>query len=198
MIYIIFLCSILIHEFGHILIAKILKIKINNIKFKLIGISAELKNENEINKFKKILIVLSGPIINMCIALLLILINLNFKYKNELIYTNLILSVFNLLPINPLDGGKLLLYILNLKCDFDKTFKIVRCISKLFLFVLSISYAIIIFIIKNIEIFFVIIYLWYLFIKEEKNIEWYIKINKNMRKYLNSDKKCAKIPSVIK
>ena len=198
MIYIIFLCSIIIHEFGHILMAKFLKIKINKVKFKLIGISAELENENEINLLKKILVLITGPIFNLCIVSCLILADWKFKIKEELIYTNLILFLFNLIPILPLDGGRVLLYILNLKYDFEKSFKITSFISKFLLCVFTFMYAIIIFVVKNIEIFFVLIYLWYLFIKEENTIEWYIKINKNIRKHLNSKEKYAKIPSVIK
>lgn len=198
MIYIIFLCSILIHEFGHILMAKCLKIKINNVRFKLIGISAEFENENEISLLKKILVLITGPVFNLCIVSVFMLFDLKFKIKEELIYTNLILFLFNLFPILPLDGGKLLLYILNLKYDFEKSFKITRFIGILLLCLLSFVYAIVIFVVKNIEIFLVLIYLWYLFIKEENSIEWYIKINKNMRKHLNSKEKYAKIPSVIK
>ena len=198
MIYVIFLISIIIHEFGHLIIAKCLKIHISKIKFKIIGISAEFDNENEIQCLKKVLIIIMGPFLNLLICLIFLLLKIDFIYKEEIICTNLILFSFNFLPIIPLDGGKVLFYILNLKYSFEKTFKISSFISRLILCILSLTYAIAIFIVKNVEIFFIIVYLWYIFIKEEKNLEWYIKINKNMRKYLNLPKKYAKIPSVIK
>ena len=122
----------------------------------------------------------------------------NFLYKDEIILTNFCLYIFNFLPILPLDGGKVLFYILNLKYNFEESFKISVFISKTFLIIISISYSILIFCVKNVELAFIIFYLWYIFIKEEKNLEWYIKINKNMIKHLNLQRKCAKIPSVIK
>ena len=107
------------------------------------------------------------------------------KYGNQIIYTNFILFIINILPVIPLDGGRILFYILNLRLNFESAFEIINNISKIFLILISFCYAFIIFVIKNVEIFFFILYLWYLNIKEEVNFAWYIKINKNVRKYLN-------------
>ncbi|MCF7874856.1 MAG: site-2 protease family protein [Candidatus Omnitrophica bacterium] len=55
---------------------------------------------------------LSGPLANIFLALILIvLIKLNFPLKNILIlgaFLNLILAVFNLIPIPPLDGSRII------------------------------------------------------------------------------------------
>ena len=197
MIYVIFLFSIILHEIGHLFMAKILKININRVKFKIIGISAEFENEVEEKYIRKIFVLLMGPFMNLLIGSSLLLVK-EFTYREEIIYINLILFLFNLLPIIPLDGGKIIFYMLNLKYNFEKSFKISDIVSKIILSSMTLMYALAIFIIKNIEIAIIIIYLWYIFIKEEKNIEWYIKINKNVIKHLNLQKKCAKIPSVIK
>ena len=197
MIYVIFLFSIILHEIGHLFMAKILKININRVKFKIIGISAEFENEVEEKYIRKIFVLLMGPFMNSLIGSSLLLVK-EFTYREEIIYINLILFLFNLLPIIPLDGGKIIFYMLNLKYNFEKSFKISDIVSKIILSSMTLMYALVIFIIKNIEIAIIIIYLWYIFIKEEKNIEWYIKINKNVIKHLNLQKKCAKIPSVIK
>ena len=197
MIYVIFLFSIILHEIGHLFMAKILKININRVKFKIIGISAEFENEVEEKYIRKIFVLLMGPFMNLLIGSSLLLVK-EFTYREEIIYINLILFLFNLLPIIPLDGGKIIFYMLNLKYNFEKSFKISDILSKIILSSMTLMYALVIFIIKNIEIAIIIIYLWYIFIKEEKNIEWYIKINKNVIKHLNLQKKCAKIPSVIK
>jgi Zn-dependent protease len=54
---------------------------------------------------------LSGPLANIFLALVLItLIKLNFPLKNILVlgaFLNLILAVFNLIPIPPLDGSRI-------------------------------------------------------------------------------------------
>jgi Zn-dependent protease len=54
---------------------------------------------------------LSGPLANIFLALILItLIKLNFPLKNILVlgaFINLVLAVFNLIPIPPLDGSRI-------------------------------------------------------------------------------------------
>ena len=185
MIYFIFLMSIIFHEFGHLCLAKILNVKIKKVKFKIIGFSAEFENGIEDKNIKKIFVLLIGPIINFVIGMVVLIYIKSHIYRNEIIYTNFILFIFNILPINPLDGGRILFYILNLRYDLEDSFGIVNKISKIFLILISFTYAIIIFLIRNVEIFFFIIYLWYLNIKEEEKISWYIKINKNIRKHLN-------------
>lgn len=185
MIYFIFLISIMLHESGHLIIAKILKIKIKNLKFNFIGFSAKFDNNISNKKSEKILVLIFGPLVNLFISILFLVNKIDCDYNVEIIYTNLILFVFNILPILPLDGGRILFYIFSFRFNIEKSFEIINCISKVFLAIISVVYAIMIFLIKNIEIFFVIIYLWYLNIKEEVNFTWYIKINKKIRKYLN-------------
>lgn len=183
MIYFIFLFSIVLHELSHIIVAKILDIRIGKIKFKIFGFSAELKENLEIAKINKILFFLSGPLINLFISYIFLIVNV--KYKYEIVYTNLILFYFNILPILPLDGAKTIFCLLNFKYDFEKTYIITSNISRILLVILSFIYAIVIFKIGNIEIAFILVYLWYINIKEEIEFVWYLKINKNIRKYLN-------------
>lgn len=180
--YFIFLFSIILHEFGHLIMAKFLNVHIKNIKFKIFGISAEIEEESRISNIKKILVIGIGPIINLFICVIFV----RFKI---LFYTNLLLFLFNILPIIPLDGGKVLFYLINLKFDYLKSSKIILLISKLVLIILSIFYCFAIFIVRNIIIFMVIVYLWGAFLKEEKNLEWYIKICENLRNNSKNGKK---------
>ena len=185
MIYFIFLISIVFHELGHILLARILKVKIKKVRFKIIGFSAEFEERMSDKNLKKIWVLFVGPFVNLIISLIVIIYKNKFKYSNEIIYTNFILFIVNILPVLPLDGGRILFYILNFKFDFEIAFVIINKVSKICLILISFSYAFIIFLIRNVEIFFFILYLWYLNIKEEVNFAWYIKINKKIRKYLN-------------
>lgn len=176
--YIIFFISLFIHEMSHIFIAKLLNVHIKNVKFKILGISAEIENESKVHNFKKILILIGGPISNLMIYICFK--NLNFPYKEEIMYTNLFLFLFNILPIIPLDGGKILLYVLDFKLDTEKSIIVIVLVGKIILSLITVFYSMAILIVKNIEIFIIIIYLWYIFIKEEKIIKLYIKIKKNM------------------
>lgn len=180
--YFIFLFSIFLHEFGHLIMAKFLNVHIKNIKFKLFCISAEIEEEKNISNKKMILVIGIGPIINLLICIIF--------FKFDIVFnTNLLLFIFNNLPIIPLDGGKVFFYLINTKFDYLKSLKIILLVSKIMLITLSIFYCFAIFIIKNVIIFFVIFYLWIAFIREERKIDWYIKIYENLR---NNGKKGKK------
>ena len=91
---------ILVHEFGHILMAVILKWKIEKIVILPLGgitIFNELVNKPLIEEF---LIMLSGPIFQIIFTII-------FKQPSLYFYSKIILFI-NLLPIYPLDGSKIL------------------------------------------------------------------------------------------
>ena len=125
---------------------------------------------------KKIAIYLIGPLFNFLIAFVCYKININYNLKLNIVYTNLVLGFFNLLPILPLDGGKIFKEILNYFFGYKKSNIIVLNISKVFLILFSLLYSILIFKVKNIFIFFVIVYLWYLYYVEEKKLATVIKV----------------------
>jgi len=112
---------IFVHELGHLIMASFLGFKISKITlFPFGGITTYDSNINE-NILKEILICICGPIIQ--IFLLILIINLNEfileSTYDKFILINKYLLLFNLLPISPLDGGKLL----NLICDYFIAYK---------------------------------------------------------------------------
>ena len=169
-IYIYFLISILIHEISHIIVAKILKIKLKNLRVSILGASLEIEKNKKYKKIKKIITYLAGPMFNLILVFLITYINIKEEDKVNIIYTNLSLFVFNLLPILPLDGGNILREILKFKFNNISSNKISLVVSKISLGILTFIYSIAILRIKNISIFFLIIYLWYLNFIEEKKI----------------------------
>ena len=91
------------------------------------------------------------------------------------------IGIFNLMPILPLDGGKIIKEIL--KCFF-KTEKVNRFIiyfSKCYLMLISFIYGILIIKIKNIMILILILYLWHLYFIEEKKYHIYEKMNNSIK-----------------
>lgn len=176
-IYFIFLISILLHEMAHMIVGVCLGLKIKKIMFNPLGMCLEFIGYRENKKtIKKIIINLSGPLFNLIFAIIISYLNIEYKLKVDLFYTNLLLGIFNLLPIIPLDGGKVLKEILSIKFGYKNANIYSMNISKILLIFISLSYSILIFKIKNIFLFFIIVYLWYLQIIEEKKLRTLIRV----------------------
>ena len=116
------------------------------------------------NTIKKFIIAISGPLANLCIMFLAIILNLH----SNIIYANLIIVIFNLIPIYPLDGGRILKVILREKNNFQQTSYIINKISNITIILLTAITSIIILYINNIAIVIVLGYLWYITIRENK------------------------------
>lgn len=186
--YMIFLFSIIIHELGHIFMSKILNVQFGKIKLGILGFSAKELDLTGIKKRSKILIFSSGAIFNLLGIFLILHTNLSSFLKEQIIYSNLLIAIFNLLPIVPLDGGNVLVCILEYKFNFRKSMRIALFISKIFLIFLSFLYCIMILIIKNIWLVVLFVYLWILYIREERRFELYIKIHKRYEELINLPK----------
>ena len=190
-IYIYFFISILIHEISHIIVAKIFKIKLKNLRVSIFVASLEIEKTKKNRNIKKILTYISGPISNLIVAILIKYININEKEKINIIYTNLSLCIFNLLPIIPLDGGNVLREVLKNKFNRIKSNRMSLIVSKVNLSLLTFIYSIAILKIKNITIFLLIMYLWYLNFIEDKKVEilekTYKIVNKNLSKKENKN-----------
>lgn len=184
-IYIYFFISILIHEISHIIIAKTYKINIKNLRVSIFGFSAQIENNKKNKTKQKILMYLLGPISNFLLAIIFCFINIEYIEKIKLIYINLCLGIFNLLPILPLDGGNTLKELLKIKYKNLKANKISLFISKICLASLIFTYSILIIKVKNISILVLLVYLIYLNSVEEKKLKLlertYKILNKNLK-----------------
>lgn len=141
-IYILFLIYALIHEIAHMIVGIILGDSIEKIYIMPIGVSLSFKiNINDCNRkvlngtycsLKKILIALAGPISNIIFALI-------FKKEYQIIgYINLIIAMFNLLPIYPLDGGRIIKHVLIILFGRRKGLKYTNHISNIVMITIAI------------------------------------------------------------
>jgi Zn-dependent protease len=111
----VFAC-VLLHEFGHALVARRFGIETRRITLLPIGGVAELERSPE-DPRAELWIAAAGPAVNFVIAGVLGLIGLSFGIFGGtgllaivftgLLWANLMLGLFNLVPAFPMDGGRL-------------------------------------------------------------------------------------------
>ena len=107
--------SVLLHELAHSFVAIGEGLKVRDITLFFLGGMANLEKECKTSK-GSLKIAVSGPIVSLFLAFLMILLSNNLSVSN-LIFSNLfkqvgnlnlLIGLFNLLPIIPLDGGVIL------------------------------------------------------------------------------------------
>lgn len=123
------LLAVFLHECGHLFMMWILRCAPKQIK--LIPASVQITSAFSGGYKNDILIALSGPIVNL---LLFSVFYYNFtQYGNEFTgyfsAINLMLCIFNLLPIKGLDGGTVLLSLLCKFTDINKATVLLKCFT---------------------------------------------------------------------
>ncbi|MEG0473646.1 MAG: M50 family metallopeptidase, partial [Solibacillus sp.] len=116
-LYSVILVSLFLHEIGHFVAAKLVGARIERCVIVPYGGEMTIKNEHQLSFKKLTMIALGGPVatvIGIGIALTLPPI-----LREGFINAQLILLTINLLPIWPLDGGKIVCY--SLLHSFPKT-----------------------------------------------------------------------------
>jgi len=102
--------SVLVHELAHTYVANRLGYNVYKVYIGLFNGAAEM-NISQIHERDSIKIVFAGPLSNLIMCLASI-ITISMGYSNQFItdfaVVNLLLLIFNILPIYPLDGGRLL------------------------------------------------------------------------------------------
>lgn len=114
----VYFLALLIHELGHIIVARLLKIQIASCTIYPYGGEIILRNEHK-HPYSSLLLIAMGGLIATTLCLLfapLLPSVLAIPFQR----INWMLLVLNILPIWPLDGGRMLLYFyLNKTGDFQ-------------------------------------------------------------------------------
>lgn len=190
-IYLLVMTFAFIHELAHLICGIILGYKPNILRIMPIGFSVEFDTNIEdynikilksnIIAVKKIIIALAGPFINF---LIFILGNV-FELNSNIIYSNFLIFIFNLIPICPLDGGRVLQNILKIFVGNRKANNYMNLITNWTFIILTMISSVLILVLKNVSILVIIIALWMLIIKENRKYYTYNKIYKIIDKTYN-------------
>ena len=177
-IYCLCLLFALIHELGHVLVARILGNKLLKFKIMPLGFSIFLQtNIEDYNKkikkgnmyvLKNLIISMAGPITNIIIFLVTFFLPIELMLKEKIIYINAIIAIFNLIPMYPLDGSKILQNALKLFCSNKESYKYINIVANATLIIFTIFCSVFILYAQNIAIVAILIYLWYINVKENE------------------------------
>jgi len=179
-IYGILMLFALLHELGHMIAGILLGFKLSSLEIMPFGLAVSFEskiicyNKNIIKAnmqtVKKIVVAASGVITNLIFILVFSVFDISvFGIERQLIlYANILIAIFNLIPIYPLDGGRIIDSLLHIMYGKKEANKYTNMISNITITILTVITSIAILYFKNIAILFILFYLWYLVITENK------------------------------
>ncbi len=126
------LFAVFIHEIGHMLAMWAADCQPRAIR--LIPTSVQIVRGFSLKKYGEVAITVCGPVANLVIFGTLFVNYLIFKSEQSLVFSllNLVIAIFNLLPVSGLDGGTLLTIFIAKFTDIYKAESIVRIITAVF------------------------------------------------------------------
>ena len=196
-IYALIMIFAFIHELGHLLAGVLCGMKPEKLEIKPYGVSISFKlfpkdyniKIGKSNKLevKKILVALAGPVTNLLIIIISLNLPVEFFAKLMIIYSNILITIFNLIPIYPLDGGRIVKSILSITFGKRKAEKYINNISFITLIFVTFVSSILIYIIENIAIFLIVIVLWIMYIAEDIKYKRKIEIYKLLEKSIENN-----------
>ena len=128
-----FMLLIIVHELGHILLGIYFKWKINKIIILPFGMLTKFDIDINTKLIEEFIVSISGIIFQY---IFYILVRNNFSY--HFVYINYFILIFNLIPIIPLDGSKILNIIINKLTNFYNSLYISSIISFILILIINI------------------------------------------------------------
>jgi len=130
------------------------------------------------------IVALSGPMLSLILAIIFSYINCNLINKQDAVYSNILILIYNLMPIYPLDGGRIIKGILQIKIEEERAQKMIWKLTKITMIIITFVCSIAVYYFKNIAIFLSCIFLWTIILRiEEKRRKLLIFSEENSKIY---------------
>ncbi len=143
--------SVVIHELAHARTAKKLGYEMEEIKLMPYG-AALVGDVTKATPVEEIKIALVGPLVSFVLYFLTVsswwIAPTLYPYTESFARINICLAITNLLPVYPLDGGRIILALLSIKLDRKRSYKGLR----IFGCIVAVVLAVIFFILKNFSV----------------------------------------------
>ncbi len=150
--------SAFVHETAHIVVSLLMGVDVKEVVLGPFGVNAKMSGKVSLGK--ELWISLAGPLLSFFLFL---------TAREEFIRkVNLLIAFFNLLPIYPLDGGRIQKVVLSMILGKNRGEKISKKVSFIFLIVFILFSIMISIRFANIYFIFFALYLFLLYAKEEK------------------------------
>ena len=131
-----FMLLIIVHELGHILVSLIFKWKIDKVIILPFGGLTKYNIKINIPIYQELLVAISGVIVQF-IFYLIIKNNISYKYFSLI---NYFIIIFNLIPIYPLDGSKILNVFFNIMTSYKNSILLTIIVSYIFIIGITIYF----------------------------------------------------------
>ncbi|MFW5780391.1 MAG: site-2 protease family protein [Bacillota bacterium] len=135
------LIAVLLHEGAHFLVARLLGYRLSRLT--LMPYGAVLYSDDQLLSMDEAYISIAGPAANFLIAAVIMamwwLFPETYSYTYIFCHANVAIGTFNLLPIYPLDGSKLLL---SLSKNRQKTLKVVKILGIVFSILFALGFIV--------------------------------------------------------
>ncbi len=104
------LLAAMLHECGHLAILRLFRVPVEGMRLTALGAELYARGAQRLSYGRELLVTLAGPAINLIVAVLAAAAALYMQWETLYVFAgaNVILCLYNLLPILPLDGGRTL------------------------------------------------------------------------------------------
>ncbi len=151
-LFIIYIASVLLHEYAHYLAALRCGLRMDEVKLHPFG--AVLYGElTFLSRKQEIFVALAGPALNLALAVIFTalwwIFPALYMFTDHAVLANTSLALFNLLPVYPLDGGRVAYNLMLLKMPPKRAFAVLHTSSMVFCALLFCAYIVTCFFVPN-------------------------------------------------